>query len=240
VLNFVEEYNKLMKSLHDMHTTQRPKSSTGDFYMPLTDEERRELSESEVKMWDEKAKEGLLFRDPIIEGLMRNMRMQISNPLTLDNGTRISMSQLGITTSNNNKDGNILVIDMERLDRMIEERPDDVADLFTKSADSSLTGSAKMNNQGVAERLNDLINQTIGASGTLTRKAGSAEWPSMDRHNTLTNELRSQNDRIDNMLTQLQKKEEHYYMMFSKLEAAMMRADQQMASLMGLLGQPMM
>jgi len=166
--------------------------------------------------------------------------MNMVNGVPLEGGGRLSLSQIGITTTNVTSDGGILVIDMQKLDKALEERPDDIATLFTKPADDGLTGTAKMNNQGVAERLNDIVTAVIGTHGSLTSKAGSEEHSLSLTKNDLHKEIMAQNDRITKMLDNLRRKEEQFYMMFSKLETAMMRADQQMASLQGLIGGGMM
>jgi flagellar hook-associated protein 2 len=241
ILNFVEEYNNLVKTLNDLHRTPRPKSpTTNEFYMPLTDEERRALSENEVRMWDEKAREGLLHRDPLLERMLRDMRMSIADPVKLDDGRWVSLSQMGITTTNRVSEGGILEINMERLDWFLENRAEDAEALFTQSAPREATGKARNDAMGVAERLNVIINNTIGTRGTITAKAGSEEHGLSLRNNSMYKDITAQNDRIQNIMRQLQRKEEQFYMMFSKLEAAMMRADQQMSSLMGLIGQQIM
>jgi len=236
ITNFVDEYNKLVKTLNDLQRTPRPKSVTGEFFEPLTDEEKRGMTETEIQKWEEKAREGVLHRDPILEKLQRDMRMALMNPVEIrdadGNVTRISLSMLGITTTNNHADGGILEINEEKLDQMLRERPDDVRALFTQSGD----GAAK----GLGDRLNDIVHGAVSSGGTLTRLAGSEAHTASEKTNRMYREISEQNNRLAQMLDVLRKKEDYYFSMFAKMEAAMMKADSQMASIMGMFGQGMM
>jgi len=237
ILTFVEEYNKLVKTLNELYRTERPRSSTtNEFFQPLTDEEKRGMSENEIKQWEDKAREGLLHRDPILDKLLRDMRMQLSEAVDLGNGRSLALSNLGITTTMKTADGGILEIKMEDLDKALEERADDIALMFSKSADRDLPANRQLRSTGLGDRLNNLVNGVISRSGSLTQKAGSEEWVSMEKNNMLYKEISANNDRLSLMMTTLRRKEEQYYVMFAKLESAMMKADSQMASLQGLLG----
>jgi flagellar hook-associated protein 2 len=237
IVEFVNEYNKMVKALNDLYTTARPKSSTGDYYEPLTDEEKKAMSESQIKEWEEQAKKGVLNRDDIIGKALSTLRTQMMKALDLGNGTSISLMSIGITTTSAIGDGGQLQINEEKLVKALEERPDDVKELFTRSASGGTRGSGdRYASEGITERLNDIIELTVGRGGTITKKAG-VEWDSLsDKSNAIYRDLKNQNEKIAQMLKYLQDKEDYYYRMFSKMESAMMKAESQMSQMTGILG----
>ena len=60
IKEFVTTYNGLIKDF-----TDQTKESKYRDYAPLTDEQKKDMSENEVKLWEEKAKSGLLRNDSI-------------------------------------------------------------------------------------------------------------------------------------------------------------------------------
>ncbi len=90
VKTFIDEYNKLVKTINDYLN----EDATYREYAPLTDEQRKEMSEKQIEMWEEKAKEGLLRRDTILDGFLRSMRSIWYET----NSSGYAIYQLGIET----------------------------------------------------------------------------------------------------------------------------------------------
>lgn len=61
VKQMVEDYNAMAKEIKDAYSTLPAQRSNGAYYEPLTSEDEEEMSESAVKNWTEKAKQGILF-----------------------------------------------------------------------------------------------------------------------------------------------------------------------------------
>ena len=70
IKSFVDEYNKLIKTLNDY----LDEDTSYKEYAPLTDAQKKEMSEKEIELWEEKAKEGLLHRDSTIDSFLQSMR----------------------------------------------------------------------------------------------------------------------------------------------------------------------
>lgn len=239
IKKFVEEYNKLVDTLYNAYNTARPKSDKYSYYEPLTDEEKEALSDKALEKYEAKAKEGLLYRDPIISGIASSMRSMLYEQVDLGNGNKISLHEIGITTTKSYNDGGKIEIDEAKLTKALEERGDDIVKLFTKSSDitygNKTSRSERMKTEGIAERLNDIIKDAIDSNGSIYNKAGIEKTSSMTQ-NELYKLISAQDQKISDMLTMLARKEDNYYMMFSKLESAMTQANNQMASLQGMLG----
>lgn len=110
IKEFVTTYNGFIKDLSD-----QTKETKYRDYTPLTSEQREEMSESEIKLWEEKAKSGLLRGDTLIREGLSNMRALVyqSNP-AIDSKYNTLFS-IGITTSKNYNDGGTLQIDEKKI-----------------------------------------------------------------------------------------------------------------------------
>ena len=114
IVKFVNDYNKLMEKLNTLITEKRDKS-----YMPLTDAQRKEMSESEIELWEKKVKEGQLSRDSDLTRIRNAMKSTMSS---LVGGTSSSLKSIGITPVadyNGTKNGTF-TIDEDKLTSALE------------------------------------------------------------------------------------------------------------------------
>lgn len=65
IKEFVNQYNNLVDKIN-ASTTAKPERS----YLPLTDEEKKEMTEKQIELWEGKAKTGLLYRDTILKDVL--------------------------------------------------------------------------------------------------------------------------------------------------------------------------
>ncbi|GBU21880.1 flagellar hook-associated protein [Fibrobacteres bacterium R8-0-B4] len=239
IKGFIDEYNSLVTHLNDLLTSKRVRSKSGVIeYPPLTDDERKALSAEEAKLYDEKAKTGLMANDSQLRKVLSDMRTAIYQKIE---GVGITMSDIGITTTANYQDGGLLVINEEKLKTALENRYDDVVSLFTKTSSipSSEKDSTKLAQRyseiGIAQRLNDIITSAAGTSlggdkGYLVQKAGAVN----DRtqfDNPMTKQLDEYDKKIDALLERWYRQEENYYAMFARMETAMSKLQAQQNSL---------
>ncbi len=240
IKEFVAKYNELISGINKEVDASRPKSGKRTYFQPLTDEEKKSMSDREVELWEEKAKTGLLRGDSILSGITATMRSMLYAPVELPDGTKLSLYQIGITTSSSYNDKGKLVIDEDKLKKAIEERSDDIATLFTKSSNyqygDKTNKSRRMSEQGLSERLNDIINDAIGSSGSISQKAGIPGTLS-ELTSDMFKQMKAQQEKIDDMLVYLYRKEEAYYAQFARMEAAMNQSNSQMSYMLSMMGQ---
>lgn len=139
IKGFVDSYNDLLSTLNKYY---KEKSSG---YEPLTKEEKKNLSETQEKQWEEKAKQGILRRDTILQSTVSDMRSAVTSMV---NGSSISsLFQLGISTSTydpvNSQNNGKLIIDEAVLKQAIKDDIDGVASVFSNVA--SPIQSSKIN-----------------------------------------------------------------------------------------------
>ena len=200
IKSFVDDYNTLIGDLNKL--THESKSYKD--YAPLTDDQKDEMSESEIKKWEEKSKTGLLSGDSDINSFLTNMRKVLYSKA--DNG--FSLSMFGIDSSSDWKDYGKLEIDEDKLRKAIEENGDDVISTFTN----------------VATKLNTACKNTASTSlaspGTLVQMAGVKGKVSEQ-----TNNMKKQMDTINEYIKRLQAKydsnKDRYWKQFNSMETAL-------------------
>ncbi|MCL2619199.1 MAG: flagellar filament capping protein FliD [Defluviitaleaceae bacterium] len=235
IREFVESYNNLFNEMRTMFNTPRARvpGSRFQFYEPLTTEQRREMSESEIRDWEEQARRGILHREPILREMMDLMRREMFRPVQLENGENIALFQIGITF---NREGE-MQIDEERLRHALENRADDVAQLFTRRPDGMRTESnlpMRMATGGISERLNDIINHyTFGTSGRLVQLAGRPEHITQ---NQMLSRIQAMDANIERMNQVLIRRENMHFARFAAMEQAVMRSNQQIEMLWSSMG----
>ncbi len=65
IKSFVEKYNEFVEKAEGMLNEKKYRD-----YPPLTDAQRKDLSEKEIELWDEKAKSGMLQSDAAVRGIV--------------------------------------------------------------------------------------------------------------------------------------------------------------------------
>ncbi len=219
IMKFIAGYNDMLDSVQGELSARRPKSGTYTYYEPLLDEERNTMSDREIELWEENGKIGLLYGDSLLRRFTSDVRSITYNTVTTDDGTKISLQSLGITTGNY-FDGGKLIIDEDKLTEAINNfGGDNIYELFTKS------------DEGVADLLNSSIESAVGTTGYISNKAGFENTLS-EIKNSLSEEMRKNDERLIELEKQLRTKEDYYYLMFSRMEQAIMESNNQMSYMM--------
>lgn len=130
------------------------------------------------------------------------------------------LSEIGIKTSSNYREGGKLVIDEAKLREAIKNDPNAIYKLFTH--DSAVEGE-----QGLARKLRSTIKETITV---IEGRAGNALKTSAQF--TLGRNLTSIDSQISRFEDRLIKVEDRYWRQFTAMEKAIQKANSQSAYLM--------
>ncbi|MDM5246507.1 flagellar filament capping protein FliD [Lysinibacillus sp. G4S2] len=223
IKEFVTTYNGLVKEMND-----QTKETKYRDYLPLTDEQKKEMSENEIKLWEEKAKSGLLRSDSILRSGLSSMRGLIyeSNP-AVGNSEYNTLYKIGITTSKSYNDGGTLAIDEDKLRNALKDDPDAVTALFTNRGNQKETvvvdGVEKtVDTRGFLQKLQGSMNSFMQ---DIEKKAGRAT--STAQEYTIGKNLVDMDKRIDTWKDKLEKIEARYWKQFSAMEKAINKANSQ-------------
>ena len=210
IVKFVNDYNKLMEKLNTLITEKRDKN-----YMPLTDAQKKELSENEIELWEKKVKEGQLSRDSDLTRIRNAMKSTMSS---LVSGTSSSLKSIGITPVsdyNGTKNGTF-TIDEDKLTSALESNMEDVMKLFV-STGSDNSGSDK----GLLQNLKSVFDtETQTSNSPLIKKAGIV-GSSTASNNTLSKQIAKYEEKISRMQTIFSSKQQALYSKYSRLETLM-------------------
>lgn len=207
VKEFVSTYNGLIEDLNKRVSEKKNLS-----YQPLTDAQKAELKEDEIKKWEDKAKAGLLKSDGNINKALSDMRSTLVN---YGSGTEDMLSKLGITTSEVWSDNGKLVVNEDKLTKALEADPNAVSRVFVGDPDKGTKGF-------ISELRTTAQNTVKNIEKTAGSKASSTE----DSF-TLGRNLKDINTKIDDWKDRLKSIEERYWKQFAAMESAIQKANSQ-------------
>ena len=219
VKQMVEDYNAMAKEIKDAYSTLPAQRSNGAYYEPLTSEDEEGMSESAIKNWNEKAKQGILFGDRDLASLYQRLTSAVS--MTGEHGA--ALREAGITVNYSNG-LSTLEFNEDKFRTALNNNPDKVRDAFTSSMESGAKSNGLM--QALKQPL-DIYGKTEGGKGVLVEKAGSPLAPSTMYNNTIQKELNNIDSEIERWQDKMENQIDHYTSQFSRLEQLIQQMNSQ-------------
>lgn len=202
IKTFVEDYNAMVDLMNGL-----VKEKTYSDYEPLSDEQKEEMSESEIKSWEEKSKSGILKGD----SLLRSISSKLHSVMTGLSVNGFSLYSMGITSAGYTENGK-LQIDEAKLQTALETRGSEIRELFTST-------------DGIGNKLNDVINGATktsgvkGSRGSLVEAAGVANTTSATE-NGIYDQIERSNKTLKTLQTRLTAEERRLWNKFTAMESA--------------------
>ncbi|QHJ69581.1 flagellar filament capping protein FliD [Planococcus halotolerans] len=211
IKEFVDKYNEAIGDIEKQLVEKRYPN-----FQPLSTEQKKDMSENEIELWEEKARSGLLRNDPVLRGAMQELRRSFMDPVAgVPNGNLNLMSQIGINTGNYTEGGK-LFIDEDKLKAALTEQPDEVMALFTNRVGDQ--------NVGVGGRVYETLNNVVKR---LSDKAGSPS--SLVDNSQMTKYLKQMDQDISKWQDKLSRIEDRYWKQFTAMEKALSQMNSQSA-----------
>lgn len=229
IKQMVEDYNAIVKEVKEAYSTMPLQQTNGSKYEPLTDEDKADMTESEIKAYEEKAKTGLLFGDNDLSSLYNALRSAVApggndGSFLRSIGINTSYSE-GLTT---------IELDETALREALETNPDGVKDAFTKSKENGASSDGLMT---AIQKVTDRYAATTGATkGILIEKAGSKYSPTAALDNALLDQMNEIDDQIETWQSKMSDKVDYYTNKFTQLEMLIQQMNSQSSTLAGLMG----
>ena len=214
IKGFVENYNTMMDYINGL-----TKEKIHSDYPPLTDSQKNEMSESQIKDWEEKAKSGILRGDSIL----RNITSKLHTVMTGLSVGGISLSSIGITSAGYGENGK-LKIDETKLMDALKTKGTEIKELFASD-------------KGIGEKLNEIITDATktsgvkGTRGTLVEVAG-VESTLSDTENSIYEQIKRTNKTITTLQARLSSEESRLWSKFTAMETALNNLNIQSSMLM--------
>lgn len=221
IMNFVNKYNEIVESINGSQTQERYRD-----YKPLTEAQKKEMSDKEIELWEEKAKSGILRGESILTSGMFDLRQTwYSNVET--GGEITSLTQVGISTGADYMNGGKLVVDEDKLKEALREDPAAVNKLFSNSTTDKNDPS-----RGLINRLEDSMESMMKS---IEERAGSTTKNVLDTY-TLGKRIKDLDTRISNFEDRLLQVESRYWSQFNAMEQAISRLNNQSSQLLSQFG----
>lgn len=253
IKGFIEDYNKLVDELQKKLSEKKYRK-----FEPLTEEQKKDMKENDIKLWEEKAKSGILRNDSDIQNMLSSLRRAFFDSVE---GAGFSLKEVGLTTSSDYTEGGKIIFDPnidkdgnsgeERLKKLLKEEPDKVHKIFSKQSDTyprytpdltSTERKQRYNEEGILQRINDIFKDYTrttknvnGKMGIFVEKAG-IKGTASEINNSLYKELEKREKTIKEMEDRLVERENRYYYQFAQLEKYMSQMNSQSAWLAQQLG----
>lgn len=218
IKDMIKDYNEIVGLVSKEYSTKPNRN-----YAPLTDEQREGMSESEIKVWEEKANTGMLFGDSDLSSLSNDLRSVI-----LSSGESIiGFEAIGITSSSSWQDNGKLIIDETKLKAAIDNNPANVQKLFAGETDAA----GKKISDGAADRMKkvmDMYSKTEGSpKGILIEKAGSSLSPLSMTNNAYNTQIKDVDTFVSKLKERLLTEQTRYQRQFTNLETVISNLNSQ-------------
>lgn len=229
IKSMVDDYNAMVTEIKKAYSDMPLQKSNGSEYEPLTSEDEKGMTESEIKAYEEKAKTGILFMDRDLSSLYSALR----DAVVSSGADGAYLRSIGINTSY--EDGlTTISLDEKALREALETDLDGVANAFNKSKENGAATDGLMTK---IQKVTDRYAATTGAvKGILIEKAGSKYAPTAALDNTILDRMKELDKQISTWQSKMSDKVDYYTNKFTQLEKLINQMNSQSSALAGLMG----
>ena len=205
IKDFLTSYNNIINKMTKLYNADSAKN-----YEPLTDDEKSQMSDSEVEKWETKIKDSLLRRDSNLSTIM--------NAMTLSS---FGISTLGYMNSAENEQ-NAYHIDGDEDDENTSGNKDKLMAALSSDPDTVIDFMKQL-----STNLYTAIDKQMQSNSLRSRY-------SIYNDKEMTSQYTSYTKTIAEWETKISDKEDYYYKKFSKMETALSKLNSQTSSLSGM------
>lgn len=222
IKDFLTSYNNIINKMTKLYNADSAKN-----YEPLTDDEKSQMSDSEVEKWETKIKDSLLRRDSNLSTIMNAMTTSMTKAISI-NGKNYSLSSFGISTlgymNSAENEQNAYHIDGDEDDENTSGNTDKLMTALNSDPDTVMDFMKQM-----ATNLYNAIDKQM------TRTTLRSKY-SIYNDKEMTTQYKNYTTTIKEWETKISDKEDYYYKKFSSMESALSKLNSQTSSLSGLFG----
>lgn len=200
IKKFVEDYNSMVDYMNGLI-----KEKIDRDYEPLSDAQKKDMTEAEITTWEKKAKSGILRGD----NLLRSLSSKFQSTVTGLSVNGFSLYSMGISSAGYTENGK-LKIDETKLKTALETKGSEIRELFTSE-------------KGLGSSLNDIIVSATktsgvkGSRGTLVDVAG-VDNTSSNTENSIFEQIKRTNKSIKTLQARLKDEESRLWSKFTYME----------------------
>ena len=222
IKNFIKGYNELINEMDKLYNAD---SSKG--YEPLTSDEKKEMSDSEIEDWEKKIKDSLLRRDSTVSDVSSALEEVMGAGYTVG-GKTYYLSSFGINTL-----GYFTAADNEKHAYHIDGDPDDSSTSGNEDVLKKMITNDPTTVMNFFQQLNNSLytklTEKMGANSMSSIYKAYNDKQMKEEYDAYTSDIAAQEEK----LTALQDK---WYQKFSAMETALAKLSSKTSAISGLLG----
>ena len=222
IRDMLGKYNELITEIDKAYNASSAKG-----YEPLTDEEKEEMTDTQIEKWETKIKDAILRRDSTLGNVSSSLKMLTQFTTTID-GKEYSLASFGIATqgyftSETNEKG-CLHIDGDEKDSATSGKEDKLMAAINNNPDAVVGFFQQFSKNMYDDLTKKMAGSTVSSAYTIYNdKQMSSEY---SRYKT----------QISKWEDKVKYYEDYYYKQFSAMETALSELQSKTSALSGLLG----
>ena len=209
IVKFVNDYNEYVTKLNTLLTEKKYRD-----YEPLTEDQKKEMKDTEITAWEKKVKSGQLRGDSDLRRIRDNLVNSMTSAVS---GAGITLKDMGISlveSYGTTKDGTF-TIDESKLTSALENNTEEVAKLFTSKGDTDST-------TGIGNRMKTILNNEVVSTtkSAIIAKAGM-EGTTSATTSTLAKQIAEYEKKLEELQDWFDDKEQSLYSKWANIETIM-------------------
>lgn len=222
IKDFLTEYNSIINELTGLYNADSAKG-----YEPLTNDEKSEMSDSEVEKWETKIKDAILRNDSTIGGVMNSMTTAMMSSYTV-NGKSYSLASFGIHT--------LGYLNAAKNEQYAYHIDGDEDDSNTSGNTDKLLNMITNNPEDVEEFMKQLTSGLYSALDVKMKSTTMSSAYTIYNDKQMTRDYNSYTTQIKNWETKIEDLENRYYKQFSNMEKQLAKMQSSTSSLTSMFG----
>jgi flagellar hook-associated protein 2 len=222
IKDFLTNYNSIINELTELYNADSAKD-----YEPLTDDEKSEMTDTEIAKWETKIKDSLLRRDSNLSTLMSAMKNAMATTYDV-NGTKYALSSFGISTlyygTAPENEESAYHIDGDEDDENTSGNTDKLLAAINNDPDAVINFMKQLTTS-----LYKGIDDQMQSSSLKSRYSIYNDKELQDQYDDYTTTIKNWESKVSD-------KEDYYYEKFAAMETALGTLNSQTSALSGLIG----
>ncbi len=223
IKNFFKEYNGLISEMDKLYDAPSAKG-----YDPLTEDEKKEMSESAIDKWETKIKDSILRRDSNLSTISSAMKNVLLQGATV-NGKQMYLNDFGIETlgyfTSGENEKNVYHINGDEDDSAVSNKENALKAAIASDPDTVIAFFANLSQNLYTE----LDKQSRGVDGVRSYGSFYDDKKMKEDYDNYTTKIKEQEKKLAAM-------EDRWYKKFSAMETALAKMQSNQSAVTSLLG----
>lgn len=217
VKDFVKAYNDVLKELNTAYNADTAKG-----YDPLTDEQKKAMSEDDIEKWESRIKDSLLRRDGMAGSVINSMKAITAVKVT-HGGKVYSLASFGIKSGDYTEKG-LLHVDGDKDDTLVNSKEDKLMKALTE------------NPEAVMKVFNEFANKLYNTMTDQMKSTPISSALTFYNDKEMKDTIEDYQESLKYQEKRLTKLEDRYYKQFTAMEKMMSQLNSKSSYLSSLLG----